>query len=247
MTRQAPVTAPTTPATASPFVPTPTTPLLGAGGTYRGCSAAPESGMGFQRIILYWFEPLSTSEQCAENATAAGMQLIISVQYEDRWPMSTVVARFQQALALYASLHPYAISVGNEQEVPQQANLGVAQSPAGYAAVWQAVEPLIVSQDPSALRVAGEISPWGLNWFEQAVTDGLPGAQAYAAHPYPDSNSPWTANSLAFVQLASEHHVQAWATEGMCGPGAWMVYGCQPRAVLAQDGFALAVEWYAPN
>ncbi|MGH3610625.1 MAG: hypothetical protein ACRDRD_21435, partial [Pseudonocardiaceae bacterium] len=222
---------------------TPTHPLLGfGGGAYDGCSATPEPGMRFVRIILYRDTSLGLFEACAANAHQAGLRLIVSVQYNADWSMSQIEAWFRQALATYVPYRPYAISIGNEQELGQSGG-----SPESYHEVWDAVEPIVAATDPSAIRVAGEISPWGLAWFEQAAALGLPGAQAFAAHPYPDSQSPWASTPSAFVKFADVYHMPAWATEGMCGPGAWTRYGCLPESTFARDGFALAVEWYAPS
>lgn len=229
-----------------PASPAPTTtapaPVLGVGGAIPdGCSDA--AGATVARVILYRYTPENYALDCASAAVAAGMKLIVSVQYAAAWSPQQITTWFQTALDLYLPLHPYAVSIGNEEANPQDGS----QSPAAYSATWKMLEPLLAQRDPRALRIAGEISPWGLDWFKQAVQDGLPGAQVYAAHPYPASTSPWASDPAQFVQIATAQGVPAWATEGMCGPDAWMVYGCQPESVLAAAGFQMAIDWEATS
>lgn len=176
---------------------------------------------------------------CAEAAEQAGDRVELVIQWDAALTLRQTVRRFRQAVDAYPNV--WAVAVGNEQELPEPQ----AMSPVSYARVWRAVEPVVARSDPAAVRVAGEISPWGLKWFAQAAAIGLPGVQAFSAHPYPDSGSPWAANPAPFVRLAARYHVQAWATEGMCGPESWMRYGCLPAATLASDGFSVGVEWYA--
>jgi hypothetical protein len=91
--------------------------------------------------------------------------------------------------------------------------------------------------------VEGETSPWGLQFMTVAATAGRPGAQAYAMHVYPDNPDPGAVTREVAV-LAARHGASAWATEGLCGPGAWARYGCQSAVALRADGFSLASEWY---
>jgi hypothetical protein len=192
------------------------------------------------RVTLASYEPIDSQWECATNIHLAGYRLLLSVQYNNTWSYARDRRWFTSALKLYAPLHPYSVSVGNEQAL----SLGHPKdaTPAHYDRVWRAVEPLIARRVPHALRVAGEITPWGLSWFRQVVKDGLPGAQVYAAHVYPVRHNGYSPH--AFVELARSKHVRAWATEGMCGPDVWMRYGCRTRTAIRDEGFSLALEWY---
>jgi hypothetical protein len=193
------------------------------------------------RVNLAVYEPLVDELACATTVHSAGYRLLISVQYTNTWSLARDRRWFTAAAQMYAPLDPYSISVGNEQGLSRHHPRSA--TPAHYDRVWRAVEPIIADHDPQALRVAGEITPWGLAWFRQVVIDGLPGAQVYSAHVYPVTSG---YSPRAFVALARTHHVRAWATEGMCGPDAWMRYGCRTRAAIRAEGFSLALEWYGP-
>jgi hypothetical protein len=71
---------------------------------------------------------------------------------------------------------------------------------------------------PRAIRVAGEVSPWGLPFLSGAVRSGLPGVQALSAHPYQMAGGVSTG---AFLGFAAAWHLPLWATEGLVGPGSW--------------------------
>jgi hypothetical protein len=87
-----------------------------------------------------------------------------------------------------------------------------------YAAIWRAVEPTIATMAPHAIRVAGEVSPWGLPFLSEAVRAGLPGVQAFSAHPYQMAGGMTPA---AFLAFAAARHAPMWFTEGLVVPGSW--------------------------
>jgi hypothetical protein len=204
-----------------------------------GCQNLPLDGASSVRIIVAYYDEPSRWMSCAQNTTAAGYRLLLTIQYANSWTIQQTAAHFEEVLTAFAPLHPYAVSIGNEQEGPWAG--GTGQSPAAYSQTWKVLEPIIASVTPNAIRVAGEISPWGFNFLRAAAADGLPGAQVYAAHVYPTA---YDLEPSAFTRFAAQHGVQAWATEGLCGPGAWTAYGCRTATELHADGFALASEWY---
>jgi hypothetical protein len=86
-----------------------------------------------------------------------------------------IAGEFRSMLAMYGP-YAWAVAVGNEQELNQG---GTTEDGARYAAVLKAVEPIIATMAPHAIRVAGEVSPWGLAFLSEAVRGGLPGVQRY--------------------------------------------------------------------
>lgn len=152
---------------------------------------------------------------CVRAARAAGAKLNLAIGYNNLWSTSTIVAYFRHVLALYGP-YAWAISIGNEQEV--SAGKGVSATPTRYASVWRAVEPVVAQLAPQAIRVAGEVSPWGFSFLRQAYASGLPGAQAIAVHPYAARFGFKLATVLAWAHTT---HLPLWATEGLIGPDAW--------------------------
>lgn len=210
--------------------------VVGTGGHINGNCTQPATGNIVRTIVFV--SGASTYLPCAKNAVATGHKLLLGIQYYPGWTITQDRAWFRKVLKLFSPLHPYAISIGNEQELYDT-------NPADYVAVWRAVEPMVARADPSAIRVAGEIAPWGLPFLTQAAKLGLPGAQIFAGHVYPDHGRGFDPASL--TALAQQYGVQAWATEGMCGPDAWKMYGCIPQSTLRADGIALGVNWYVTN
>ena len=150
---------------------------------------------------------------CISTAHAEGYKVMLSVQWPSGQPVTRVQSFFSQELTLYG---PYlnAVSVGNEQEI-----VPPGTSPAQYVRVWRAVEPIIKRITPRAVRVGGEISPWGFNDLERELRLGLPGIQAVAVHTYA------FAFGLSFRQalaLTHRHRLPLWCTEGLRdGPDSW--------------------------
>jgi hypothetical protein len=150
---------------------------------------------------------------CIVDAVSAGYKVSLVIGYDNSWSDRDVLAYFQRMLGMYGQF-AWAISIGNEQELNQDGT----QTGAQYATIWGIVEPMVAAQYPHAIRVAGEISPWGIPFVQSALALGLPGAQALAGHPYarPHSFAP-----LEFATLAEEYGLQAWYSEGLDGQDSW--------------------------
>jgi hypothetical protein len=84
--------------------------------------------------------------------------------------------------------------------------------------MWKAVEPIVARLAPHAIRVAGEISPWGLSYLRAALSAGLPGAQALAMHPY---QAPYAMRISDALSVARRVRLPLWLTEGLNRPGTW--------------------------
>jgi hypothetical protein len=204
-----------------------------------GCQNLPLQGDSLVRIVEGYTDDPARWLQCAQDAHQAGYRVALAVQYNNLWSIAQDRAWFSQIIGLYAP-YAWAVSIGNEQELGN----AVAETAQRYSQTWRALEPILAHVAPQAIRVAGEISPWGLNFLEAAARDGLPGAQAYSAHPYPVAGA---LDPAVFAQFAAANHVQAWATEGMCGPGALASLGCRSSSELHRDGYAAAFEWYVTD
>lgn len=176
---------------------------------------------------------------CVRAARAAGAKVNIAIGYNNLWSTNTIVAYFRHVLSFYAP-YAWAISIGNEQEL--SAGKGAAETPTQYAAVWRAVEPVVAGLAPRAIRVAGEISPWGFSFLRGAYRSGLPGAQAIAVHPYAAAFGFKLAHVLAWTHTTG---LPLWATEGLTGPYAWSkpTQHAVPLSRLA--GVRLASAWVA--
>ena len=146
------------------------------------------------RLILSPEEgPAAAGIGCVEDAHAAGFRVYISLQYKNVWTAGQVAAYVRQVLPIYAP-YVWAVGVGNEQDLSMTSAYGqgtVSPSRDGrtagqrYRAVWNAVEPVLVSLVPHAIRVYGEFSPWGFSATQQGFAHGRPpGVQAIAAHCY---------------------------------------------------------------
>ena len=170
---------------------------------------------------------------CVRAAADAGIRVMISIQWWSIQTRAQTIAYFQQQLETYGP-YAYAIGVGNEQDLD-------AVTPEDYSQVWAAVQPLISAYAPGAVRVAGEISPWGLPWLQQAWQDGLPGAQALAFHPY--TTVPATPDPFADAVWAHSVGLPMWATEGLDGPRAWSSEQVVPRPLADFIGVRVAFTW----
>jgi hypothetical protein len=171
---------------------------------------------------------------CVQAAAAAGFRVMISIQWWSIWTRDQTIAYFERQLETYGP-YAYAIGVGNEEDLD-------AVSPEDYSSVWQAVQPLIAAYAPGAIRVAGEISPWGLTWLQQAWQDGLPGAQALAFHPYTTTDSP-SPGPFLDAEWAHSVGLPTWATEGLDAPGAWSSDQCLPIPLADFVGVSVAFAW----
>ena len=170
---------------------------------------------------------------CVQAATAAGFRVMISIQWWSVMTQDQTVAYFERQLQTYGP-YAYAIGVGNEQDLD-------AVTPEDYSWVWRAVQPLIAADAPGAVRVAGEISPWGLSWLQQAWRDGLPGAQALAFHPY--TTVPSGPDPFSDAVWAHSVGMPMWTTEGLDAPGAWSSQRVIPRPLEDFIGVRVAFAW----
>lgn len=219
-----------------------------------GVGNVPDSACGtlplgsFERIIVGWEDSPARAYACATAAREAGRPVLLVIQWDNRLDPDQIRSRFAATLAMFAGMRLFAVAVGNEQEGPW--NGGVGEQAGAYAAIWRLTEPMIAQAFPRAIRVAGEVSPWGVSFMRVAAKVGLPGAQAFAFHAYPTSyGSAGDARkrNVDFAAMARQHHVQAWADEGLCGPDSWTGLGCVTQSELTSEGYALAAEWYAPT
>jgi hypothetical protein len=150
---------------------------------------------------------------CIKAARREGYKVMLVIQWNDAWSPGQVASLFSSVLRIY---RPYlwAVAVGNEQELQ-----GPGLSGSGYSRDWKAVEPVIKRLAPSAIRVGGEISPYGLKFLQTALRAGLPGMQALAVHPYAFK---WEFTIPQVLQLAQRNHAALWADEGLYeGPNSW--------------------------
>jgi hypothetical protein len=216
--------------------------LLGMGDVYAlGCQNLPLRGASVVRVVVGSYDDPQRWLACAESAKVAGYRVFVTIQYDNGWDIGYDAYRLSSVLALYAP-YAWAVAVGNEEELPTTGDS--PQSGAQYATTWQLLEPIVASMAPDAIRVAGEVGPWGMRFIRDAVAAGLPGAQALSGHVYPGDGA--NLDPAAFAQLARSAGLQPWATEGMCGPGAWTQYGCRPADQMQRNGFAVSLEWFVP-
>ena len=137
---------------------------------------------------------------CVIDAVTAGYKVSLVIGYDNSWSTSETLGYFEGVLEIYGS-YAWAISIGNEQELNQDGS----QTGLQYASIWRAVEPVLQREYPQAIRVAGEISPWGMPFLQAALVIGLPGAQALAGHPYarPHGFAPMDLATLAQTYRAA--------------------------------------------
>jgi hypothetical protein len=196
--------------------------LIGVGNVH-GCMFGWTTGLGVlptyhASVLRIVVDPLHGADgqagPCLAAAVAAGYKVHLAIGYSNAASVPEIVAYFRHVLAAYAP-YAWAISIGNEQELNQG---GAKDTARQYAAVWRAVEPLVAGSAPRAIRVAGEISPWGIGFLRSAYAAHLPGVQAIAAHAYRSRFGFDLPNVLTWVRTT---HLPLWITEGLGGPGAW--------------------------
>lgn len=223
-------------------------PTLIGVGNVLGCVGGSTSGLPILRtyhasvlrvVIQTPYGQNGQALPCVRAARAAGAKVNIAIGYNNLWSTSTIVAYFRHVLSSYAP-YAWAISIGNEQELSE--GKGAAETPSHYAEVWRAVEPVVARLAPHAIRVAGEISPWGFSFLRSAYASGLPGAQAIAVHPYAARFGFSLAHVVAWAHAT---HLPLWATEGLTGPYAWSkpTQHAVPLSELA--GVRVASAWVA--
>jgi hypothetical protein len=220
--------------------------LIGVG-NIDNCLKGSSSGLGVLRtyhakilriVISPRQAPNGQALGCIKAARAHGYRVHIAIAYFNQWPIKQDVAYFRGVLGHYAR-YAWAISIGNEQELLQGSK---TESGARYAAVWKAVEPLVAARAPHAIRVAGEISPWGFGFLRTAWAAGLPGAQVIGVHAYTGPHGVSFAQVLSWVRRT---HRPLWVTEGLTGPHAWPngVRGLSAVPLAKIRGAAVAEAW----
>jgi hypothetical protein len=206
-----------------------------------------EYGAAVVRIVLspYYGAPGTNGQAipCLEAAIAAGARVEISIQWRSVWNPAQTAAFVRQQLALYAP-YVWAVGLGNEQDLLW--NLpgrpyDPAQTPAQYATDWDATEPIVAQMAPHALRVAVEASPWSFPFSQQALADGLPGAQVLAAHPYGVAVGRPTVRD--YYNLATSYGMPLWCTEGLDAPGVMFDSRFPPQSLAQLAVCQLAVAW----
>lgn len=145
---------------------------------------------------------------CIRAARREGYKVMLVIGWNDVWSPGQVASFFSSVLRIYRP-YVWAVGVGNEQEL-QGPKLGGS----GYSRDWKAVEPVLKRMVPHAIRIGGEISPYGLKFLQAALRAGLPGIQALAVHPY---GYRWEFTIPQVLQLAQHYHAALWADEGLYG------------------------------
>ena len=253
-----PVTPTPLPAPASPAAPPVTSSnapaqMIGVGNPpscLNGANPTPyirQYGATVMRIVLspYYGAPGTNGQAipCLKAAGADGARVEISIQWRSVWSPAAVAAFVSQELALYAP-YVWAVGLGNEQDLLW--NLpgrpyDPAQTPAQYATDWGAAEPVVAQMAPYALRVAVEASPWSFPFSQQALADGLPGAQVLAYHPYTVPQGYPTVRD--FSNLAQSYGMPLWCTEGLDGPGVMYDSRFPPQPLAQLAVCQVAVAW----
>ena len=174
---------------------------------------------------------------CVKAARRQGFRVMLVIQWNSLWSPARVRQFFSTVLTSYRS-YLWAVGVGNEQEISP------VLSGYNYSRDWKAVEPLLTRMVPHAIRVGGEISPWGLRFLESALRAGLPGMQAMAVHPYAYR---WEFTIPQVLQLAHRYRVALWCDEGLYeGPDSWRPTqppGAKFMPLSALRGAVLAGVW----
>jgi hypothetical protein len=175
---------------------------------------------------------------CIRAARRQGYKVMLVINWNSAWSPRQVASFFSSVLRIY---RPYlwAVGVGNEQELQ-----GPKLSGSGYSRDWKAVLPVLKRMAPRAIRVGGEISPYGLSFLQAALRAGLPGMQALAVHPYAYR---WEFTIPQVLQLARRYHAALWADEGLYGgPASWRPTsppGAKFMSLSSLRGAALAGVW----
>lgn len=145
---------------------------------------------------------------CASKAAADGYRVYVSLQYDNKWSPARVAAYFRRTLPLY-SPYAWAVSVGNEQDLVQ----GGPSTGQKYRTVWNAVEPLLRRLAPHAIRVYGELSPFGFSFLQDSFRQGRPrGAQVIAFHCY-DAKTGGLSAVPQVASWAAGKHLPLWCSE----------------------------------
>lgn len=185
--------------------------------------------------IVVPYHRTSNALGCIRKASAEGYRVYLSIQYDNRWRPARVASYFRRTVPRYGP-YAWAVSVGNEQDLVQGApaphgrsiichpvrgeRRSCRRSTAGedYRAAWNAVEPVLARRAPHALRVYGEVSPFGFHFLQDSFRPGRPrGARAIAFHCYDVKNG-----GLSVVpqvaRWAASKHLPLWCSEMSASP-----------------------------
>jgi hypothetical protein len=161
---------------------------------------------------------------CVRQMRALGYRVFLSLQYDNAWGPKQVAGFFARALPQYAS-YLWAVSLGNEQDLPQGAPArsgrvcrlnacGPSNHGQEYTAVWDAVWPVMARIAPRAIRVYGEVSPWGLRFLKQGIPGPAPaGVGAIAFHCYRMTNKLGLAQVPQIAAWAASKRLPLWCSE----------------------------------
>lgn len=179
---------------------------------------------------------------CLKAARREGYKVMLVIEWNGAWSPGRVRQLFSRVLRTYGT-YLWAVGVGNEEEITEE-EMSPHLTGSGYSRDWKAVEPLLKRMVPHAIRVAGEISPWGLAYLEAALRAGLPGMQALAVHPY---GYAWEFTIQQVLALADRYRVPLWCDEGVYeGPNSWLPVsppGAKFMPLSALRGAVLAGVW----
>jgi hypothetical protein len=227
--------------------------MIGVGnvpGCLYGANPTPyirQYGATVLRIVLTpYYGAAGTNGQaipCLKAAAAAGARVEISIQWRSVWTPAQTAQWVGQELAIYAP-YVWAVGLGNEQDLwwnlPGRP-YDPPQTAAEYATDWDATEPILAQMAPRAVRVALEASPWSFPFSQQALADGLPGAQVLADHTYTVPAGYPTVGD--FGNLAASYGMPLWCTEGLAGPGVYLNPRFPPQSFAQLSPCQLAVAW----
>ena len=194
------------------------------------------------RIIVPYGQP-SSEVACARTSAAEGYRVYVALQYSNAWSTAKVAGYFRSTLPKYAR-YAWAVSVGNEQDL-FQARGGSGRS---YRAVWNAVEPIIARQAPHAIRVYGDVSPFGFAFLQTSFSTGRPaGAQAMAFHCYNTKRGGLRAVPQV-AAWAARWRLPLWCSEMSASlsssqPHPWLVHDTQ----VGWNALLASVERRSPN
>ncbi len=191
-------------------------------------------------IVPFWGN--GQAPTCASKAAAQGYRVYLSLQYNNRWSPARVAAYFRRTLPQYAP-YAWAVSVGNEQDLVQ----GGRATGQNYRSVWNAVEPVLASVAPHAIRVYGETSPFGFPFLQQSFQPGRPrGAEAIAFHCYDVNNGGLTVVPQV-AKWAAGKRLPLWCSEMSASlrhsPHPWLKQDSQAR----WSALVAAAERHSPN
>jgi hypothetical protein len=169
---------------------------------------------------------------CVSAAQSEGYRVMIVIQWNSSWSLAQTKSFVTHLLTLYGP-YLWAVGIGNEQEITPHL------TGQGYAEAWRALEPIAKRITPHAIRVGGEISPWGLSFLRHALRWRLPGIQALAVHPY---SYRWGFTIRTALKLARRYRLPLWCDEGLYdGPYTWHPH--RTLRLSAMRGVAVAGVW----